>query len=799
MGLRRARVGLLVVVVLTVAVIVLVMWWWPRRLLPPLDGRAPLSGLHAEVDVRYDTFAIPHIHAHNAEDAWRAVGFLQARDRLWQMELYRRAASGRLAELLGPNLVVIDQRFLTLGLRRAAELEWGRAAPDLRLAAEGYAAGVNAAIAAGGTWNLPIELQLLRLRPEPWSPVDSLAIGKLFAWRLGENHAAELVRYGLAQELGPRANELLGGIPDWAPQILSRNGARADPPPTLADLPGLSWLSDDHHGASNSWVLSGARTATGRPILANDPHLALEMPSVWWEVHISAEGDANDPALNVEGVTIPGIPFVIIGHNERIGWGLTNSGADVQDFYVERLDAARERYLDNGAWVPLATLHYNIRVKGQKAPLPFDVRQTRHGPVLNAADWGDILPGPTSIAGPLDETVLALKWDAVREGESAASFNALGRVANWPEFLSAVRRFSAPSQNFVYADVEGNVGFAMSGMVPIRAAGDGTSPAQGWTGQAEWSGSIDAAALPVVLNPASGQFVTANNEVDRHFPFLITRDWVAPFRASRITELLGNQRGLDLAAMEKIQGDIKSQSADSLLNAIGDAIPDELRDWNRQVDQRPASAFYEAFEEALWRRTFADEMSPDLYDRFYRYAANERFAGLHQIIRDPNSPWFDDRTTPDVRETRNDMVRLAANDARVSLTSRFGAPSTWAWDRIHAAKFSHALAGGGFALDWFFSRGPVPLTGDGMTVNKTATNLRRPYETSDAASYRLILDVGSWDQSLAVNTTGQSGHPASPHYFDQNELWRQGQYHPWPFTPAAVEAATATRLVLHSP
>jgi penicillin amidase len=756
------------------------------------------------VEVRFDAFGIPHISARSEGDAWMAVGYLQGRDRLWQMELYRRAASGRLSELLGEGLVAVDERFLTLGLRRAAELEWARAAPDVRQAIERYTAGVNAAIAADGRWTLPLELQLLRVQPAPWSPVDSLAIGKLFAWRLGENHAAELLRYALAQELGPRGADLLGPVGS------GKGGTAAVPllpsprPPGQPLPPGLAWLSGDHHAASNSWVISGARTASGRPLLANDPHLTIEMPSVWWEVHVSADAGAAGSALNVTGVTIPGLPFVLIGHNDRIGWGVTNSGADVQDFYVERLDSARRQYLASrasGTWAPLTTIHYEIGVKGRRDPLPFDVRETVHGPVMNTDDWRDPLPGNVPLPSALNETVLALRWEAVKQGESAGAFLALARAGNWPAFLAAVRAFSAPSQNFAYADVDGNIGYAMSGLVPVRRSGDGTTPVPGGTRDSEWQGSIERERLPAMENPPSGQIIAANNEVDPQFPLLITRDWVAPFRAARIAQMLGpagpaDHRRLDIAAMERMQADLTSLSADSILNALGEAVPDELRQWNRVVDARPESAFYEAFEEALWRRTFADEMSPDLYDRFYRYAANERLAGLHLIIHDPDSPWFDDRSTPDVRERRDDIARLAAADARAALSRRFGAPSSWQWDRMHAVTFSHALSGGGRLLDWFFSRGPVPVAGDGMTVNKTTTNLRRPYETSEAASYRQILDVGAWDQSLAVNTAGESGHPASPHYFDQNGLWRAGRYHLVPFSRAAVDAATVSHLQL---
>ena len=278
---------------------------------------------------------------------------------------------------------------------------------------------------------------------------------------------------------------------------------------------------------------------------------------------------------------------------------------------------------------------------------------------------------------------------------------------------------------------------------------------------------------------------------------MVTRDWVAPFRAQRIGELLGEHRNLDLRAMQDIQADITSAAADRLLKAI--ELPEsvkELRTWDRRVDHRPVAMLFEAFEAALWRRTFADEMPQPLYEQFYRYAANERFAGLHAVITDPRSSWFDDRSTSNVIETRSDIVARAVEDAVAGLRERFGESSAWRWDDAHAIKFSHPLGGGGRLLDWFFSRGPFPIGGDGMTVNKTTTDLRRPYATSEGASYRQILDVGAWDRSLGVITTGQSGHPRSPHYFDQNVLWRQGQYRPVPFTRDAVNAATVSQLEL---
>jgi penicillin amidase len=823
-GAKAAR-GTAVIIGLFVLTLGAVIFagWWIRRSLPPLDGRLPLIGLRSPVNVRFDAFAVPHVFAGSDEDAWRAVGYLQARDRLWQMELYRRAASGRLSELLGEATVAVDRRFLVLGLRRAAEIEWQRMTPRARLAFENYAGGVNAAmnVARG---DLPLEHQLLGLRPEPWTPIDSLAIGKLFAWRLGENHRAELLRYELVGELGPRALELFPGPPEWAPTIVgfaeraetgavgatgasgalgargavgatglprrSAEGAEAGRS-TIDYPPGLEWLSPDSTAMSNSWVVHGSRTATGRPILANDPHLVIEMPSVWWEVHVVAD------TLNVAGVTIPGTPFVIIGHNARVAWGLTNVGADVQDFFLEQLDGSRERYRSGDQWLPLSVNRHQIRVRGHRDPVAFEVRSTRHGAILNADDWRELQPGERHEPRSLDATVLALKWDAVMQGESAVAFDALSRAGNWNEFVSAVRKFSVPAQHFVYADIEGNIGYAMSGLLPVRNGSNEATPVPGWPVEADWRGMVDVKQLPAVFNPASGMIVTANNEVDRKLPFLLTSDWVAPFRAQRITTLLEGADHVDVEAMTRMQADITSMSADWILRHV--EVPEDVQEltaWDRRVDGRPVAAVFEAFEEALWRLTFADEMSPSLYERFYRYAANERYAGLHSIIAEADSPWFDDRRTRDVVERRRDVARRAGSAAVSSLRARYGDRSSWRWNQIHSAKFSHALAGGGRLLDWFFSRGPVPVAGDSMTVNKTTTNLRRPYETSEAASYRQVLDVGAWDRSVAVNTTGQSGHPQSPHYFDQNSFWSQGRYRTLTFTREAIERATVSQLEL---
>jgi penicillin amidase len=568
--------------------------------------------------------------------------------------------------------------------------------------------------------------------------------------------------------------------------------------------PGLGWLDvGARAGGSNSWVVAATRSATGRPLLANDPHLAVEMPSIWYEVHVVAAG------LDVSGVTLPSAPFVIIGHNARLAWGLTNTGVDVQDFYVEDVDMTRRQYLHRGQWLPLRSTTVEIGVRGQARPTTYEYFSTRHGPLLyTEAEW-ETPPDLASLAGRVTPRPLALRWET--RGETAGGFEAINRAANWNDFLAGVRRFAAPSQNFVYADVEGHIGYAMSGRLPVRSGGDGGTPSRGWTGEQDWVGTTPAERLPALLDPPSGQVITANAEIDPRWPGGMTRDWTAPFRTLRIAERLTGQTGLDQTALAAIQLDVRSAAADPILAAVEAAAAsprygkadadarigiDRLRLWDRQVDGRPVVALYQAFVRALWRRTFADELDASVFKELFEYGASERYVGLYAVIDDPSARWWNDIATVDRRESRDDIVLLAAADAVIQLRTKFGQESNWAWDRLHAVTFRHALGAGGFVLDWFFSRGPVPQPGDSWTVRKASVNDREPYGAVELASYRQVLDVGNWDQSLAVNTTGQSGHPLSPHYFDQNSLWSTGRYRTVAFSRAAVEKARVSQLLL---
>ncbi|MBY0497111.1 MAG: penicillin acylase family protein [Cyanobacteria bacterium] len=784
-------------------------WWWLRSSLPILEGQLQIPGLKAPVEVLFDAHGVPSVYAYDIEDAWFTAGVMHARDRRWQMELYRRVTMGRLSEVLGDTTIPFDKRFLTLGLRDAAKAEWERVPPQVKTALERYAAGVNAATAQMQGRTRPIEFQLLGFMPPDWEPIDSLAVGRLLTWRLAENHQAELVRAALTAKFGETAARQLTGVyPSSAPSIMQTGSAAAPTAERRAPLtapPGLEWLkSGSRRGNSNNWVLAGGRTKNGRPILANDPHLQIEFPSVWYEMHLIATG------LDVIGVTIPGVPFIALGHNARIAWGMTATGADVQDLTVERVDVGRKRSFYRGEWVPIETIEANIPVSGRRSPLPFEVWKTRNGPIYaeDDLDWETPPSWLSPDDRPADERkAYSLRWDP--GGDLATAFEAINRATDWNSFTIAVGALAVPSMNIVYADVDGNIGYAMSGRLPIRAAGDGTMPSDGNSAPA-WSGSIEPGSLPRLFNPPSGVIYSANNEIDRSFSGLITRDWTAGFRASRLRDELSKAQGVDLVTMMSLQTDKRSLAAEAMLAGVPDAIKtaraqdgnagvagmlDQLAKWDRVVDSRPVVSLYEAFEDAVWRRTFVDEMEDALFLKFYEWAGAEKPAGLFTILNDRNSRWWDDITTVEKKETRDDIFMLAIRDAGEKLDGDYGGESNRAWDKVHGARFSHPL-GGALPLRWFLSRGPVPIDGDGTTLMRVSWNRLRPFEAWEHPSWRQLFDVGQWDDSRVAMPAGQSGHPLSPFYFDQNEAWRTGEYRTQPFSRGAITAASQHRLIL---
>jgi penicillin amidase len=764
-----------------------------RRSVPCSKGSVRLRGLDSAVEVIRDRWGVPHIYAGSLRDAMFAQGYVHAQDRLWHIELARRAASGSLAEVFGSVALDADRLLRRVGLRRAAEAEVEQLVEAMRENLDAYAAGVNAFI-EGNRNRLPPEFLILRFRPEPWTAVDSMAIGKFVGWSLSGNWDTEIVRSWIVERLGPEeAARMEPGYPVGAPLIVPPGGeCRGLGAPLLEELRKVRDLVGARGGGSNNWVVDGDKSATGKPLLANDPHLPLQMPSVWYEVHLNGGG------LNVIGASLPGVPGVIIGHNDRIAWGITNTMTDGDDLFVEQINPANPRQYDcKGKWVDGDLVREEIRVRGRREPVVEEVLVTGHGPIISPS-----IPGETR--------ALALRTVVAEPSQQVQSLVLLNRAGSWEGFREALRQWPAPAQNFVYADVEGNIGYQMAGLVPLRAKGQGLVPSPGWTGEYDWKGFIPFDELPSVLNPPTHYVATANNKiVDDDYPHFLGAEYMEGYRVQRIIELLEAREKHSLEDFRSIQGDIYSipgsELAQHLLslkpaNADAKRALNFLQVWDCQLSpDSVAATIVEAFFLQMLRNTVAaklgpltdyfvgKEVHPAVPDGFYLYRSASWLLGL---MKEAPADWFDGRSW---RELMEQSLEEAVAALRRSLGEDM---SRWTWGRLHYAPFEHVL-GRVRALRPLFNRGPVPVGGDMNTVAQASYIGSRPYAVSSfAVSYRQIIDLSDFDRSVAILPGGQSGHPASRHYSDMIDAWRWLEYHPLLFDRAEIERQAAGKLTL---
>jgi penicillin amidase len=744
-----------------------------------------------------DKMGVAHIYAQNSHDLFFSQGYVTAQDRFWQMEFWRRIGSGRLSEILGASALPNDRFIRTIGWRRSAEADMALLEADSRAALEAYADGVNAYLSqrAGrlGFEFTVLGLNGVRYDPEPWSPVDTLTWAKVMAWDLSGNLDSELNRARMSALLPP---ELLADYdlpyPTDRPVIVPTEVRwRPEDGPALAQLSGLAaglaTLGDGPWLGSNNWVVAGEKTTTGMPLLANDPHLGIQMPSIWYEIGLHCEG--NCP-YDVVGYAFAGMPGVIIGHNANIAWGVTNVGPDVQDLYVEKINPANpDQYEYEGEWVDMEVRLETIQVAGQDEPVVIKVRSTRHGPIIN-----DVLYGP-------DDTwsygwqPLALRWTALDPCRLANSVLGIDRAQNWSEFRDALRQWDVPSQNFVFADVEGNIGYQMPGQVPIRAQGDGLLPVPGWTGTYEWEGMIPFDELPSRYNPAEGFIVTANHAVvDEDYPYFISSEWAPGYRAQRITDLLGAQDTLSIEDMGRIQMDSYNYSASEVMPALlalqpADEASQEaltiLEGWDFQMrrDSNPA-AIYAAFWISLMDNLFADELGgrPG--------GGGGDMLAVRYLLDDPANAWWDNQATPGATETRDEVLLKSLADGIAWMEDTCGRLNKCVWGDLHTATFENqSLGQSGISLiERLFNRGPFPVDGGSGIVNATGWSARDPAIVTSVPSMRQVIDLSNLENSVAVHTTGQSGHAFSRHYNDMIALWQNGEYHPMHWERASVEA-----------
>jgi penicillin G amidase len=792
-------------------------WWFGYRPLPQLDGSISLPGLQKEVTVERDNWGVPHIRASSLEDAVEAQGYVIAQDRLWQLDLMRRASRGQLSEIVGPLALKSDKQFRTFGFSRAAERDYAAMDKDSRALMEAYARGVNRFIDQHQK-SLPLEFSLLKYKPQPWQPTDSLVIAGYMYQTLTNTWEGKLDRSKVEARVGAdRSKELYAvdapmdhfviGDPD-VPNDGSQ-ASRADPdddddddmptdtilkasarssdsvrkPETYADITSALWpsiqgyleetQSEIRKGlGSNNWVVSGSHTATGKPILANDTHLELSIPPIWYEIHLSA------PGFNAEGFTLPGAPLIVIGHNDHIAWGFTNNGADVQDLYIEKLNpAAPDEYLVNGKWTKAQVFDEAIRIKGQPDE-HLNIVVTRHGPVVHQE--GD--------------KVYALRWTALEPGGLGNAYNWLSTARNWHEFRDIMKRVWGPGQNAVYADTEGNIGYIMAARVPIRKKGHGEIPVPGDTDDYEWTGYIPFDQLPQALNPDSGLIVTANARVvgPNYKPYLTDR-WEEPYRTARIYDLLHDKIDLRPIDMLKVETDTYSFPhaflADQMSSAAKTVQPkdprarklvDGLKDWNGIADADSALVSFLV----MARRAALDLILEPYLGKDTNLYAWRSTVFLQKVLTDRSAKWL-----PPSYKNYDELLAATADRAVTMLAEQTKSDRVkdWQWKDLNSLDMLHPLGRDGF-LKHLLSITGKPQSGTNYSV-RAATKRHGP-------SMRFIANLANWDESILLIPAGESGQVGSSHYTDQFSYWYEGKPIVAPYSDAAEAKARKHTLTL---
>ncbi len=793
-----------------------VLQYWVRKTKPQTQGAVLIPGLREKVSIRWGPYAVPHIFAATEQDLFMAQGYLHAQERLWQMDLNRRFLSGRLAETFGENPVPwkelsirfrnrttidLDYFIRLMGIRRTSSASFRLLPEEFVDRLQAYSEGINRYIETH-LKSLPLEFRLLRYQPEPWQPEDSLTIGKGFAFFLSTSLFTRLMLVALGDKLRGQDAKLRSLYPAYpvGEPCITRSAAK-DARELLRFINGTfqqtHWALASQ--GSNNWVIAPSRSSSGKAILCNDPHLRMTLPSVWYLMHLKVMPDSTErDGLEVWGASIPGSPCVHLGHNRWMAWGVTAALCDDADLYREKIHPEDpDRYLAGNEWVKMECEEEKIRVRGGKE-IRKRVRFTRHGPVIS--DFTE--------NGAADE-VLALKWTAHDPSEELRALYGVNRARDWNEFLQSLSFQVAPTLNYVYADTQGNIGYSLAGRIPIRPQPPSYLPLPGWSGEFDWKGHVPFSELPRLFNPPEGLIATANNRITDHsFPYYLSDLFDPPYRIRRIKELLMAKEKLSLEEMAEIQQDVVSLQAREMIRdlradmeavALRDASLKETAErlilWDGNCSEKSLEA---ALCHVFHQRIMANLLTPDLGEDLllaYTEIFNQSLFPIDQILRDPQSPWFD--SCP-----RQLLVEKSLREAREELTARLGDDmEKWSWGKLHTLTLHHPL-GRKKILAPLFSIGPFPSPGDGVTINMGFYRHSNPYQHVVGPSLRMVIDIGDWERSGFILPSGQSGHPFSPHYGDQTELWRSGDYtrlsydekstDDWPLlilTPACADVA----------
>lgn len=811
-----------------------------RHSFPTYDGTIELDGLDAEVEVVRDAQGIPQIYADSPSDLFAAQGYVAAQDRFFEMDFRRHVTAGRLSELFGESALETDKFIRTLGWRRVAEKELGLLRPSTRQYLDDYARGVNSYLSTHSGSGLSLEYAVLSLkgtdyRPEPWTAADSLAWLKAMAWDLGGNMDDEITKTKLLASFPARTIESL--YPDYpfdrnepilATGAVGRDGQFTTAPADselrrgmlTKDLlksldtvdkvaKGLPQLLGQGDGiGSNSWVVSGDHTTTGKPLLANDPHLGATMPGIWTQVGLHCNKVSRACPYDVSGFSFSGLPGVVIGHNNAISWGFTNLDPDVQDLYLERVNGNKVLY--NNRWSKMATREETFKVAGEDEPVKITVRETRHGPLIS--DVGDDQREIGEIVAKRGKHPKAygvsLQWTALTPGRTADALFAINRAQNWTQFRAAAKSFQVPSQNLVYADTDGHIGYQAPGRIPIRNAGRGDWPVPGWDPKYRWKGYIPFDSLPSDFDPAGGVIVTANQAVvPPTYKYFLTDDWDYGYRSQQITDRIKAAGKLDANAMASIQLDTKNRVAEMVVPyllriGIDDSFDrqgqDTLKNWDFT---QPADSAAAAYFNVVWRNILALTFHDQLPESTWPDGGSRWFEVIHTLLAQPNSKWWDKIGTPQL-ESRDDILREALVEARSEITQKMARePANWQWGKLHKLTLTNQTLGtsGIGVIERMFNRGPYELGGGTSLVDATSWDAAEGYAVTSTPSMRMVVDLADFDKSRWINLTGVSGHAFSSHYTDQTELWVRGETLPWAYTKGAVEESRKDLLTFTKP
>ncbi len=781
--------------------------------LPVYEGTLRASGLKENVEVYFDSMAVPYIFAQNDEDAAFTLGFLHAQERMFSMDMMRRAGEGRLSEIFGEETVPFDKMLKTVGIYRTAQMIKNKMNPEVLNLLEAYSEGVNLYIAEKKN-KYTFEFDVLDYQPYEWTPEHSIIVIRMIAWELNLSWWTDLAFTELVQKLGEeKVKEVLPGYPENAPTIIPEeiktfskiNRSLIETDKSFRNFMGMNGT----HIGSNSWVVNSAMSGSGKPIIANDPHLAFSAPGIWYAAVIKS------PEWNAAGVTLPGVPGVVIGKNENISWTLTNIMSDDTDFYYETFDTSGTKYLQNGKWNDLIIIEDTIQVKDSDV-VPLTIKLTHSGPIISEIHPYTFVFNNKERKYPM----ISMRWLGNELSDETDAFVGINKAKNWSEFVESIHKFNVPGQNFVYADNDGNIGYVFGGALPIREVNSTSFVFDGSNSKYDWKGFVNKNELPAIFNPKNNFIASANNKPAKDFKYHISNLWEPPSRIERITELLNFRQKHSAEDFMRYQYDITSPYARQITTYILNAfekikVTDKnlkqtlelLSDWNFEMNKfSQAPTIFLTFFKKLLRNIYYDEMGSDLFNQ-YVFLANVPYRNILELLEKNNSNWFDDINT-EKRESRDEIIRKSISDALTYLEKNISTDlKEWQWGTLHKVTFKHPFSGNSGLLDGLIDIGPYSLGGDGTTIFNTEYSFsesieeypgfrHNPFENELGPSMRFIYDFAKPEEFFLILTTGQSGNVMSDHYSDMTRMWLEGKYMKIKTDDLSIKKPTKSLLIL---